>query len=201
MRYIKEEFHLETNPSLEGLIVSMSFLTGTFATIFAGTISDMFGRRPMLISSSLMFFSSGLVMLWAPNIPMILLSRILNGTGIALTLTSAPLYISEIAPPDIRGLLNTLPQLSCSSGMFLAYVLVFTFSLMDSSNWRGMLGIVSIPSIVYFFLAVFYLPESPPWLVSKGRISEAKKVLQRIRCVDDVSGDNKHLYDKQVLPL
>jgi hypothetical protein len=64
-----------------------------------------------------------------------------------------------------------------------------------------MLGIVSIPSIVYFFLAVFYLPESPPWLVSKGRISEAKKVLQRIRCVDDVSGDNKHLYDKQVLPL
>ncbi|KAK2355368.1 monosaccharide-sensing protein [Trifolium repens] len=189
MRYIKEEFHLETNPSLEGLIVSMSFLTGTFATIFAGTISDMFGRRPMLISSSLMFFSSGLVMLWAPNIPMILLSRILNGTGIALTLTSAPLYISEIAPPDIRGLLNTLPQLSCSSGMFLAYVLVFTFSLMDSSNWRGMLGIVSIPSIVYFFLAVFYLPESPPWLVSKGRLSEAKKVLQRIRCVEDVSGE------------
>ncbi|GAU42827.1 hypothetical protein TSUD_185860 [Trifolium subterraneum] len=149
----------------------------------------MFGRRPMLISSSLMFFSSGLVMLWAPNIPMILFSRILNGTGIALTLTSAPLYISEISPPDIRGLLNTLPQLSCSSGMFLAYVLVFSFSLMDSPNWRVMLGIVSIPSIVYFFLAVLYLPESPPWLVSKGRISEAKKVLQRIRCIEDVSGE------------
>jgi hypothetical protein len=54
-----------------------------------------------------------------------------------------------------------------------------------------MLGIVSIHSVADFFLAIFYLPESPPWLVSKGRISEAKRVLRRIRGVEDVSGDNK----------
>ncbi|CAL5197386.1 unnamed protein product [Lathyrus oleraceus] len=189
MRYIKQEFHLETDPSLEGLLVSMSFLTGTIVTIFSGTVSDMFGRRPMIITSSLMFYFSGLVMFWARNVPAILLSRMLSGIAIALAVTITPLYISEIAPPDIRGLLNTLPQLSCSMGMFLAYLLVFAISLTDTPTWRGMLSIVSVYSVAYFFLAVIYLPESPPWLVSKGRISEAKIVLQRIRGVEDVSGE------------
>ncbi|KAK7262781.1 hypothetical protein RJT34_30361 [Clitoria ternatea] len=189
MTYIKQEFKLESNPTLEGLIVSISFLSSTFVTIFSGTVSDMLGRRPMLITSSIMFFTSGLVMLWAPNVVVVLFSRLLDGIANALTITLTPLYISEIAPPDIRGTLNTLPQFSCSTGMFLAYIMVFALSLMDSPSWRVMLGVVSIPSVAYFFLAVFYLPESPPWLVSKGRIPEAKKVLQRIRGVEDVTGE------------
>lgn len=188
MSYIKKEFNLGTDPTLEGLIVSMSFLTGTFVTIFSGTVSDMFGRRPMLITSSVMFFLSGLVMMWAPNVSVVLFSRLLDGVAIALAITLTPLYISEIAPPDIRGTLNTLPQFSCSGGMFVAYIMVFSMSLMDSPSWRAMLGVVSVPSVAYFLLAVFYLPESPPWLVSKGRLTEATKVLQRIRGVEDVSG-------------
>ena len=191
MSYIKQEFNLEADPTLEGLIVSTSFLTGTVVTVFSGTVSDMLGRRPMLITSSVMFFFSGLVMLWAPNVLAVLFSRLLDGVAIALAMTLTPLYISEIAPPDIRGLLNTLPQFSCSGGMFVAYIWVFSMSLLESPSWRAMLGVVSIPSVAYFFLAVFYLPESPPWLVSKGRIPEAEKVLQRIRGVEDVSGDAK----------
>lgn len=171
--------------------MSTSFLTGTVVTIFSGTVSDMLGRRPMLITSSIMFFLSGLVMLWAPNVLVVLLSRLLDGIAIALTITLTPLYISEIAPPDIRGTLNTLPQFSCSGGMFVAYIMVFWLSLMENPSWRAMLGVVSVPAVAYFFLAVLYLPESPPWLVSKGRITEAKKVLQRIRGTDDVSGDSK----------
>ncbi|XP_052723918.1 monosaccharide-sensing protein 2 [Vigna angularis] len=189
MTYIKKEFKLETNPTLEGLIMSTSFLTGTVVTIFSGTVSDMLGRRPMLIASSIMFFFSGLVMLWAPNVTVVLLSRLLDGIALALSITLTPLYISEIAPPDIRGTLNTLPQFSCSGGMFLAYIMVFSLSLLDSPSWRAMLAVVSIPSVAYFLLAVFYLPESPPWLVSKGRVTEAKKVLQRLRNSEDVSGE------------
>ncbi|CAJ2646798.1 monosaccharide-sensing protein 2-like [Trifolium pratense] len=187
--YIKQEFDLEKDPTLEGLIVSMSFITGTVVTIFSGTISDMVGRRPMLITSSVMFIISGLVMLWAPNVIIILLSRIISGVAIALAVTFNPLYISEIAPPDIRGQLNTLTQFACSGGMFLAYILVFSMSLLPSPSWRIMLSIISIPSVAYFLLAVFYLPESPRWLVSKGRIHEAEKVLQRLRRVEDVSGE------------
>ncbi|KAL9327214.1 hypothetical protein ACSQ67_007859 [Phaseolus vulgaris] len=189
MSYIKKEFKLETDPTLEGLIMSTSFLTGTVVTIFSGTVCDMLGRRPMLIVASTMFFLSGLVMLWAPNVTVILFSRLLNGIALALAITLTPLYISEISPPDIRGTLNTLPQFSCSGGMFLAYIMVFSLSLVDSPSWRAMLAVVSIPSVAYFFLAVFYLPESPPWLVSKGRVTEAKKVLQRLRGTEDVSGE------------
>ncbi|CAK8540139.1 unnamed protein product [Lathyrus sativus] len=189
MTYIKQEFELEKDPTLEGLIVSMSFITATVVTIFSGTISDMVGRRPMLITSSVMFIIGGLVMLWAPNVTVILLSRIIKGVAIALAVTFNPLYISEIAPPDIRGQLNTLAQFSCSVGMFLAYILVFLMSLMPSPSWRVMLSAISIPSVVYFLLTVFYLPESPRWLVSKGRILEAEKVLKRLRRVDDVSGE------------
>jgi len=188
MTYIKQEFDLEKDPTLEGLIVSMSFITGTVVTIFSGTISDLVGRRPMLITSSMMFIIGGLVMLWAPNVMVVLLSRIIGGVAIALAVTFNPLYISEIAPPDIRGQLNTLTQFACSGGMFLAYILVFSMSLLPSPSWRVMLSIISIPSVAYFLLAVFYLPESPRWLVSKGRMLEAEKVLQRLRRVEDVSG-------------
>ncbi|KAJ1403830.1 Sugar/inositol transporter [Sesbania bispinosa] len=189
MTYIKDEFKLETDPTLEGLIVSMSFITGTVVTIFSGTVSDLIGRRPMLITSSIMFFLSGLVMLWSPNVAIILLSRIIDGVAAALAITLTPLYISEIAPADIRGQLNTFTQFACSGGMFLAYILVFSMSLLPSPSWRVMLSIISIPSVAYFLLAVFYLPESPRWLVSKGRMLEAEKVLQRLRHAEDVSGE------------
>lgn len=191
MTYIKEEFDLDTDPTLEGLIVSMSFITGTIVTIFSGTISDLVGRRPMLIASSVMYFISGLVMLWAPSVTIVLLSRIIDGVAIALAVTLNPLYISEIAPPDIRGQLNTLTQFACSGGMFLAYILVFSMSLMQYPSWRVMLSVISIPSVAYFLLAVFYLPESPRWLVSKGRMLEAEKVLQRLRNTEDVSGNTE----------
>ncbi|CAK8540138.1 unnamed protein product [Lathyrus sativus] len=189
MTYIKQEFDLEKDPTLEGLIVSMSFITGTVVTIFSGTISDLVGRRPMLITSSVMFIIGGLVMFWAPNVTVVLLSRIIEGVAIALAVTFNPVYISEIAPADIRGQLNTLTQFACSGGMFLAYILVFSMSLLQSPSWRLMLSVISIPSVVYFLLTVFYLPESPRWLVSKGRILEAEKVLRRLRRVDDVSGE------------
>jgi MFS family permease len=66
--------------------------------------------------------------------------------------------------------------------------MVFLMSLSPKPDWRIMLGVLAIPSLIYFALAVFYLPESPRWLVSKGRMAEAKRVLQRLRGREDVSG-------------
>lgn len=154
----------------------------------SGPVSDRVGRRPMLIMSSILFFFSGLVMLWAPNVYMLLVARLLDGFGTGLAVTLVPVYISETAPPEIRGTLNTLPQFTGSGGMFLSYCMVFGMSLVKSPSWRLMLGVLSIPSLVYFALTVFYLPESPRWLVSKGRMVEAKQVLQRLRGTTDVSG-------------
>ncbi|VAH17708.1 unnamed protein product [Triticum turgidum subsp. durum] len=187
--YIKKEFSLETQPLIEGLIVAMSLIGATVITTFSGAVADAVGRRPLLIASSVLYFVSGLVMLWAPNVYVLLLARLIDGFGIGLAVTLVPLYISETAPTDIRGLLNTLPQFSGSGGMFLSYCMVFTMSLMPQPDWRVMLGVLSIPSLMYFALTVFYLPESPRWLVSKGRMAEAKRVLQGLRGREDVSGE------------
>jgi len=186
--YIKKEFNLESEPLIEGLIVAMSLIGATVITTFSGAVADSVGRRPMLIASAVLYFVSGLVMLWAPSVYVLLLARLIDGFGIGLAVTLVPLYISETAPTDIRGLLNTLPQFSGSGGMFLSYCMVFGMSLMPTPDWRLMLGVLSIPSLIYFGLTVFYLPESPRWLVSKGRMAEAKRVLQRLRGREDVSG-------------
>ncbi|KAE8729583.1 Monosaccharide-sensing protein 1 [Hibiscus syriacus] len=187
--YIKKEFKLEIEPTIEGLIVVISLIGATCITICSGGISDWLGRRPMLIISSVFYFLIGLVMVWSPNVYILLLARLLDGFGIGLAVTLVPVYISETAPPEIRGLLNTLPQSTGSIGMFLSYCMVFGMSLSETPNWRLMLGVLSIPSLVYFVLAIFFLPESPRWLVSKGRIDEAKKVLQRLRSREDVAGE------------
>ncbi|GMJ09833.1 tonoplast monosaccharide transporter2 [Hibiscus trionum] len=187
--YVKKEFKLESEPTIEGLIVAMSLIGATCITTCSGAISDWIGRRPLLIISSVLYFLSGLVMIWSPNVYILLLGRLLDGFGVGLAVTLVPVYISETAPAEIRGLLNTLPQFTGSTGMFLSYCMVFGMSLMSIPNWRLMLGVLSIPSLVYFALTVFFLPESPRWLVSKGRMSEAKKVLQRLRGRDDVDAE------------
>ncbi|GAV65843.1 Sugar_tr domain-containing protein [Cephalotus follicularis] len=185
--YIKSDLDLET--TVEGLVVAMSLIGATAITTCSGPISDWIGRRPMLIMSSLLYFISGLIMLWSPNVYVLCLARLLDGFGIGLAVTLVPVYISETAPSEIRGLLNTLPQFTGSGGMFLSYCMVFGMSLSSSPNWRLMLGVLSIPSLIYLAFSIFYLPESPRWLVSKGRMVEAKKVLQRLRGREDVSGE------------
>ncbi|KAF7817703.1 monosaccharide-sensing protein 2-like [Senna tora] len=185
--YIKKDLALQT--TIEGLVVAMSLIGATLITTCSGPISDWLGRRPMLIISSTLYFLSGLVMLWSPNVYMLCVARLLDGFGIGLAVTLVPVYISETAPSDIRGSLNTLPQFSGSGGMFLSYCMVFGMSLTTLPSWRIMLGVLSAPSLIYFVLTIFFLPESPRWLVSKGKMLEAKKVLQRLRGREDVSGE------------
>ncbi|KAG0488472.1 hypothetical protein HPP92_007283 [Vanilla planifolia] len=187
--YIKREFNLQTEPTIEGLIVATSLIGATIITTFSGPVSDWCGRRPMLILSSMLYFISGLIMLWSPNVYILLIARLIDGFGVGLAVTLVPVYISETSPPEIRGQLNTLPQFSGSGGMFLSYCMVFAMSLTANPNWRVMLGVLSMPSLLFFALTVFFLPESPRWLVSKGRMVEAKKVLQRLRRREDVSGE------------
>ncbi|CAN6238930.1 unnamed protein product [Urochloa humidicola] len=187
--YIKREFHLEAQPAVEGLVVATSLIGATAITTFSGPVSDSVGRRPMLIASSLLYFLAGLLMLWSPNVHVLLLSRLVDGFAIGLAVTLVPVYISETAPPEIRGLLNTLPQFTGSGGMFLSYCMVFAMTLAPHPDWRLMLGALSILSLAYLLLTVWFLPESPRWLVSKGRMKEARAVLQMLRGRDDVAGE------------
>ncbi|KAI5072178.1 hypothetical protein GOP47_0012284 [Adiantum capillus-veneris] len=187
--YIEPEFNLDVQPVLEGAVAAASLIGAALSTTFAGSGADWLGRRKMLCISAALYCIGSLLMLWSPNVYLLLAARIVDGVGVGLAVTVAPLYISEVSPADIRGELNTLPQLLGTSGMFLAYCMVFGISLTTSPNWRMMLGLLLIPSFLYLVLGLFYLPESPRWLVSKGKTKEAKEVLQRLRNKKDVSGE------------
>ncbi|XP_012833660.1 PREDICTED: monosaccharide-sensing protein 2-like [Erythranthe guttata] len=188
---------------MEGLSVAMSLIGATLITLCSGGISDWLGRRPMLIVSSMFYFVSGVLMLWSPNVYSLLCARLLDGFGIGLAVTFVPLYISEMSPPEIRGVLSTLSQFTYSSGIFLSYSFVFCMSLTESSSWRLMLGVLFAPSLIYFALTLFYLPESPRWLMSKGRVLEARQVLQRLRGTQDVSSQltssSSSYYDRSII--
>ncbi|KAL5219762.1 hypothetical protein ABZP36_024475 [Zizania latifolia] len=182
MLYIKREFHLEASPAIEGLVLAMSFIGATIITTFSGSVSDMVGRRPMLIASSLLYFIGGLIMLWSPNVYVLLLGRLVDGFGVGLAVTLVPVYVAETTPPEIRSLLNTLTG---SGGMFLSYCMVFTMTLVSAPNWRFMLGILFMPSLLYLLITIFYMLESPRWLISKGRMKEARTILEMLHGRED----------------
>uniref|UniRef100_A0A453Q8J3 Major facilitator superfamily (MFS) profile domain-containing protein n=1 Tax=Aegilops tauschii subsp. strangulata TaxID=200361 RepID=A0A453Q8J3_AEGTS len=187
--YIKRDFGLHGQPALQGLLVATSLIGATLITTFSGPLSDRVGRRPMLVASSLLYTLAGLLMLWSPTVGVLLLARLVDGFAVGLAVTLVPVYISETAPPEVRGLLSTLPQLTGSTGMFLSYCMVFAMTLAPSPNWRVMMGVLVLPSLVYVAVTVFFLPESPRWLVSKGRMKEARVVLRMLRGREDVDGE------------
>ncbi|XP_024530907.1 monosaccharide-sensing protein 2 [Selaginella moellendorffii] len=185
--YFKPELHLSA--TMEGLVVAASLAGAWCSTLCAGAAADRYGRQKILFISSIIFVTSSCIMAWTPNIYVLLLARLLLGAGVGLITTIAPMYIAEIAPTENRGQLLTFPQLMGSTGQFLCYVLVFLMSLSHHPMWRYMLGMLFVPAMVNFTLALFYIPESPRWLVSKGRMVEAKKVLQRLRNTKDVTAE------------
>eukprot|EP00250_Pteridium_aquilinum_P010961 c19748_g3_i1 orf=157-2505(-) len=187
--YIEPEFDLDVQPVLEGCVAAASLVGAAISTTFAGSGADWLGRRNTMRISSLIYCIGALLMVWSPNVYMLLVARLIDGVGVGLAVTVTPMYISEIAPSEIRGELNTFPQFAGTAGMFLAYCVCFGMSLSSDPSWRLMLGIILIPSLLYMALGIFYLPESPRWLVSKGRTKEAREVLQLLRNKEDVSGE------------
>ncbi len=109
----------------------------------------------------------------------LLIGRLIVGAGIGLASMSVPMYISEASPSHLRGLLVSSNVLVITMGQFVAACVCGAFSKTDK-GWKYMLGLAAIPSAIQFAGFIF-MPESPRWLVSKGKIEEARKVLQRIR--------------------
>ncbi|XP_006653836.1 monosaccharide-sensing protein 2-like [Oryza brachyantha] len=194
--YIEEEFRLQSSPMINGLIMAMALIGAGISTLLSGRWADPLGRRIMLLTSSILSLTSELLMIFlSQKIYMIIIVRFISGLSIGLAVTHVPLYISEIAPAETRGKLNTFPQLSGSVGMFISYCMVFWMSLTPKVDWRNMIAVELIPSLVYTILIIFYLPESPRWLVTQGRVDEARIVLQRLQRREDVSGEMASLLE------
>ena len=159
-----------------------SALIGTIVGSWAiGKPADAWGRRKALFALAILYFVSSIGCAVAHNWSVFIISRFIGGLAIGGASVVAPMYIAEISPGHLRGRLVGLNQLNVVLGILLSFVSNYFIAqwVTGPDAWRWMLGIVAVPSVV-FFLLTFGIPESPRWLVRASRIEEARRVLRRL---------------------
>jgi sugar porter (SP) family MFS transporter len=175
--YIKKDLKI-TDVQLEVLmgILNVYSLIGSFA---AGRTSDWIGRRFTVVFAAAIFFAGALLMGFAINYAMLMAGRFVAGVGVGYAIMIAPVYTAEIAPAAARGFLTSFPEVFINIGILLGYVSNYAFARLPLRlGWRVMLGIGAVPSAL-LALMVFGMPESPRWLVMKGRLVDARAVLEK----------------------
>lgn len=182
--YIKEDFQF--SPFLEGFVVSALLLGAMVGALSAGKLSDRFGRRKIILLAAVVFGIGALAAGLSPNVIFLVASRIVLGLAVGLASVIVPLYISEMAPPNIRGRLVTLNQLAITVGILVSYFI--NYLLADSGQWRLMLGLAVIPAAI-LFVGMLFVPESPRWMISQNLTDRARKVLARVRGTNDIEGE------------
>ncbi|EAY77363.1 hypothetical protein OsI_05348 [Oryza sativa Indica Group] len=155
-------------------ILNLYSLVGSFA---AGRTSDWIGRRLTIILAAVIFFVGAIMMGLSVNYPMLMAGRFVAGIGVGYAFMIAPVYTAEVSPASSRGFLTSFPEVFINFGILLGYVSNYAFSrLRLQLGWRLMLGVGAAPSVA-LALMVLAMPESPRWLVMKGRLADAKVVL------------------------
>ena len=147
-------------------------------TLLTGYATDHFGRKLPLIIAAAIFTVSSLLMGWAGSHSMLVFWRIIAGIGVGAASMLSPLYIAEVSPAAIRGRMVSINQLTVVTGILLAYFSNYVLADFEN-NWRWMFSSGAVPAIL-FFIFVFFVPESPRWLLSKGQVEKAKAILTKI---------------------
>ncbi|TFC21232.1 MFS transporter [Cryobacterium algoritolerans] len=184
---IQDEYAL--NATLTGLAVASALLGAAAGAYLGGSVGDRFGRIPVMLLGSIMFFISSVGSAFAFGVFDLVLWRIVGGLGIGLASVVAPAYIAEISPRQMRGRLGSLQQLAITVGIFSALLSDAVFansaggasepSLFGLDAWRWMFLACALPAAVYFVIARV-LPESPRFLVLKEREDEARTVFEKL---------------------
>jgi MFS transporter, SP family, xylose:H+ symportor len=181
--FLRAHFELDT---IQMGWAASSALVGCMAgAAAAGTLSDRFGRRTMLIISAVLFAVSGIGCALPRTIVEFNIYRIIGGIGVGFASMLSPLYIAEVAPARIRGRLVSVNQFAIVTGMLVVYFVNYFIALQGNDawnvevGWRWMLGSESLPAFI-FLAGLFAVPESPRWLVKQGRRQEASRILARV---------------------
>ena len=174
--FIEPDFGLSSFGS--GLVVAAVPIGAVVGAAFAGRLSDKYGRHILIVGSAVVFIVGSLVSAAANVEAVLVVARVIIGIAIGLASATAPVYISEVSPPDIRGRLVTFFQLAVTVGIVVAYAVGLIFD--SSGDWRAMLALGAVPA-VFLLIGMLRMPQSPRWLVMAGRGYEAKAVLETIR--------------------
>lgn len=190
---VTEQFGLDDLQ--QGWYVGCALIGSIIGVLFAGILSDKFGRKSTMILSAILFSTSAIGCAVSTDFNQLVIYRIIGGVGIGVVSIISPLYISEVAVAQYRGRLVSLYQLAVTIGFLGAYLVNYQLLGYSMSNpdvstgwwnmvfvsevWRGMLGMETLPAIM-FFIIIFFIPESPRWLILKGKEEKATNILERI---------------------
>lgn len=161
-------------------ITTTVLIGAIIGAVCSGKLSDYLGRKKMIIVNALIFSIGALGCAYANSITMLIVMRIIIGIAIGITSYVVPMYIAEVSPSKKRGALVTLNQLMITIGILISFITDYLLS--DDANlssWRNMFLIGFFPAVI-LLIGMFFLPESPRWLISKGRWEEGKKVLEQV---------------------
>src|SRR5215470_11423850 len=177
--FIKTDFALGSFE--QGLVVAAVPIGAVAGAAIAGPAADRYGRRLMILLAASVFIVGALGSAAAPGLAILVIARIVIGVAIGLASAAAPVYISEVAPPESRGRLVSFFQLAVTVGILVAYLVGLAFNGIE--GWRWMLGLGCVPALALGF-GMLRMPQSPRWLVMTGDDFKARAVLAKIR-VDD----------------
>jgi len=188
---VKGDFGL--SPVSEGWFVSCALLGCILGVSFSGKLSDKYGRKIVLIISAVLFLASAIGCMLSESFTFLIASRLIGGLGIGVASMVSPLYISEFAPSRLRGMMVSLYQLALTIGIVVAYFSNAYLAdhtsaayategmtkIFSTEVWRAMLGLGALPAGV-FLLSLLLVPESPRWLLLKGKEQKAADILTKI---------------------
>ena len=169
-----------------GIVISSLVFAAAVGALLGGRISDAIGRRKTILVLSVMFFVGVLLVVFAPGFTMVVTGRIVLGLAVGGASTVVPVYLAELAPFEIRGSITGRNELAIVVGQFAAFtvnaILNATLGHVEGL-WRVMFGVCALPAIA-LFIGMLRMPESPRWLIEKGREQEALDVLKTVRSED-----------------
>ena len=167
----------------EGIVTSSLVFAAAFGALLGGRLSDAFGRRTMLVALAVVFFVGTIVLVAAPGFAVLVVGRILLGLAVGGASTVVPVYLSELAPYEIRGSISGRNEVAIVSGQLAAFVvnaiLGIALGHLDGV-WRIMFAVCALPAIA-LFVGMLRMPESPRWLAEQRRRDEALAVLRTVR--------------------
>lgn len=185
---LTEYFHL--SPVETGWAISSALVGCLIGAFFSDYLSDTFGRKVTMLITAVLFILNSVGTALPISFSMFVIFRIVGGIGVGIASMVVPMYIAEIAPPKRRGALVGNYQLAIVIGIVVVYFVNYFIALQGDAawnlnmGWRWMFGSEIIPSILFIFF-IFLIPESPRWLLQKGKSDEAIAVLQKINTAED----------------
>src|SRR5580698_910976 len=167
------------SPGLHGIAMASALYGTVVGSLIGGWPADRFGRKATLLWIGVLYFVGAVGSALATGVTTFIIARVIGGLGIGISTVVAPMYISEIAPPQHRGRLAGMFQFNIVFGILIAFVSNALLANVGDNAWRWMLGVAAFPSLLYALLCIG-LPESPRWLLSrKGDREAALRVLER----------------------